>query len=174
MKTVFNISATNGTIYKSSPPKIIHHQTIPPHRHPQIVSTVAELGAASGYIYPPAPWGHQAEKRIVMPYSLTVPVYALQPYSSCSLTVLQLHCTMLYSFRKRCLKATGTPTDRLFTLNLEGSQDLGAPRVARSRSRPQSRFHARSRYPQKSEKVSQRSPKVTKMTPKTTPGTPIY
>ena len=39
--------------------------------------------------YPPAPWCHQAEKHIVMPYSLTVPVYASQPHSSCSLKVLQ-------------------------------------------------------------------------------------
>ena len=46
MKLVLKISATNGTIYKSSPPKIIHHQTIPPHRHPQIVSVVAGLGVS--------------------------------------------------------------------------------------------------------------------------------
>jgi len=43
-KIVLKISATNGTIYKSSPPKIIHHQTIPPHHHPQIASAVAGLG----------------------------------------------------------------------------------------------------------------------------------
>ena len=53
-KTSLNIRATNGTIYKSSPPKIIHHQTIPPHRHPQIVSAVAGLGVSQWiwlYIY---------------------------------------------------------------------------------------------------------------------------
>ena len=37
-KMALKIGATNGTIYKSSPPKIIHHHTIPPHRHPQIVT----------------------------------------------------------------------------------------------------------------------------------------
>jgi len=46
MKHALKIRATNGTIYKSSTPKITHHQTIPPHRHPQIVSTVAGLGAS--------------------------------------------------------------------------------------------------------------------------------
>jgi len=52
MNIAIKISATNGAIYKSSPPQLIHHQTIPPHRHPQIVSSVAESGVRQWiYIY---------------------------------------------------------------------------------------------------------------------------
>jgi len=46
----WSLNTINGTICRSSPPKIIHHQTTTLHRHPQMVSAVAGFGV-SQWIY---------------------------------------------------------------------------------------------------------------------------
>jgi len=64
------MSAPYGTIYKSSPPKIIHHETIPPHCHPQIVSTVVGLGVSQWILHIYIYRERERERDGFLPYKL--------------------------------------------------------------------------------------------------------